>query len=243
MLKRGRGEIGFTLIEALLGLSIFSIIALCLFGAFRGAMQIQQRAGDQNTMREARWTFLRMNQDLKNMAPYDFSGSIPSMRACAGARDKISFLKLSDQGLSVVSFYLAPPGKIFVHKTLIGKKHRGNRKEVLTTQESSPTMLLIREESPLIDYWQTCLPCLAGRRAAGKEKEVDSEDREILSADIKKDGLEFSYEQETPEKVTRKDFWDQNGLPSGVRVRLIFQTQDSQKNLELVEDVFIPSGD
>ena len=220
---------GFTLIEVLLGLSIFSIIALCLFSAFRGAMQIKQKSDDQNTiLREARWAFLRMNQDLKNMARYDFSGSVPQMRACAGARDKISFLKLSDQGLRVVSFYLAPPEKIFVHKILIRSKHRGNQKTVLTAQENSPTMLLIREEIPLIDYWQ------------GKESSL--EDKEILSADIKRDGLEFFYAQETPEETIWKALWDQNDLPSGVRVRLSFQVQNSQKILELLEDVFISSG-
>ena len=219
---------GFTLIEVFLGLSIFSIIALCLLGAFRGAMQIKQKSDEQNTMREARWAFLRMNQDLKNMARYDFSGSVPQMRACAGARDKISFLKLSDQGLKVVSFYLAPPEKIFVHKILIGEKHRGNRKTVSRAQENSPTMLLIREEDPLIDYWQ------------GKESSL--EDQEILSADIKRDGLEFFYARETPQAIVWKGLWDQNDLPAGVQVRLNFQTQDSQKTLELFEDVFIPSG-
>lgn len=228
LLKRGRGGVGFTLIEMFLGLSIFSIIALCLFGVFRGAMQIKQRSEDQNTiLREARWVFLRMDQDLNNMAHYDFSGSTPQMRACAGARDKISFLKLSDEGLSVVSFYLAPPEKIFVHKTLIGVKHRGNRRVVATGQESPPSIVLVREEKPLIDDWQ------------GKESSL--EDQEILSANIKKDGLAFFYAQ-TQKEIGWKDLWDQNDLPSGVRIRLSFQTEDSQKVLEFFKDVFIPSG-
>jgi len=221
---------GFTLIEVFLGLSIFSIIALCLLGVFQGAMQIKQRSEDQGAiLREARWAFLRMNQDLKNMAPYDFSGSTPQLRACAGTKDKISFLKLSDQGLRVVSFYLALPEKIFVHKTLLGEKHRGNRKEVSITQESFPKMLLVREEKSLSDYWQ------------GKESSL--EDKEILSANIKENGLEFSYAQ-THKEIEWKDLWDQNDLPAGVRVRLSFQSQDSQeKDLEFFGDVFIPSGD
>ena len=106
-------------------------------------------------------------------------------------------------------------------------------------------MLLIREESPLIDYWQG--------------KESSPEDREILSANIKEDGLKFFYAQQksaslndqsptdaasaAPEDMAWKGRWDQNGLPSGIRVRLSFQTPDSQKTLELFEDVFIPSGE
>ncbi len=223
---------GFTLIEVFLGLSIFSIIALCLFSVFQGAMQIKQRSEDQGMiLREARWAFMRMNQDLKNMAPYDFSGSTPQLRACAGAKDKISFLKISDQGLRVVSFYLALPKKIFVHKILLTEKHRGNRKEVSTTQESLPEMLLVREEKSLSDYWQG--------------KESSPEERDILSAHIKKDGLDFSYAQakEAPEGIVWKGLWDQNELPAGVRVRLSFQARDSQKISEFFEDVFIPSGD
>ena len=222
---------GFTLIEALLGVSIFSIIALCVLGIFQGAMQIKQRLEDQGAiLREARWAFMRVNQDLKNMAPYDFSGSAPHLRACVGGKDKISFLKLSDQGLRVVSYYLAPPEKIFVRKTLLGKKHRGNQKEVSTTQESLPEMFLAREEKSLSDYWEG--------------KESSPEEREVLSVHIKKDGLGFFYAQakEASDEIEWKGLWEQNELPRGVRVHLSFQAQDSSKDFEFFEDIFIPSG-
>ena len=62
---------GFTLIEVLLGLSIFSIIAMSLYSVFSAGIMLTQRAHKQdNTSREIFWISKLLRYDLENAVSF-----------------------------------------------------------------------------------------------------------------------------------------------------------------------------
>ncbi len=68
----------FTLIELLLGLSIFALIALSVYSVFWGGMRMTRKAKHLNPIyREMRLALDLLSVELENMVPYDFSGSTP----------------------------------------------------------------------------------------------------------------------------------------------------------------------
>lgn len=72
------GARGFSLIELLLALAIFSTIAATLSGIFSAGISLWKRWGSSSQMeQEARAILLRMNRELQNALPYkgSFSGT------------------------------------------------------------------------------------------------------------------------------------------------------------------------
>lgn len=224
----------FTLIEVLLGLTIFSIIALSLYSTFNIGMLLNRRSDEGNVIfREARWSFDRLSNDLQNMRPYNFSNSYSSKTAFVGENSKVSFILATSDGLKVVSYSLKSPEYGSVFKTIIGQRQTHNTNIISRFEEKSDVELLVREETSL-----------AGSLQSDKKGNTDYD---TLSINIKKDSLKFLYAyiegQEENAKVVWKDSWDREYFPSLIRVALAFESKDKSKGpLIIQKDIYIPIG-
>ncbi len=75
------------MIEALLGLAIFSVIAVTLYSTFWSGIQIDQRLEDR-IYRQASWALEGMARELQNATIYDFSSSYPDINGFLGEKRK-----------------------------------------------------------------------------------------------------------------------------------------------------------
>ena len=100
----------FTLVELLLGLTIFSVIGLCVYSVFSGGIRLSGASERQGKIyREARLSFSLMAKEIENMLPYDFSNSYQDKNAFLGEEKQITFLIGNDDGLKAVSYYIVFP--------------------------------------------------------------------------------------------------------------------------------------
>lgn len=223
---------GFTLLELLLGLSIFSLIALSVYSVFAGGTQLSERSQNQNEVtREARWAFDLMAQDLENMVLYDFSGSYPEQLAFTGSSEKVTFLSATGKGLKFISYYLVEPETDTVFQTLIGETYSKNVQIITSTSEGETLLFLVREENDFVDY-------LNG--------ETEDTSIEILSTHVLDGGLQFSFgyvEDEESTTMTWSSDWSDTAIPSNVRISIDFPPLDEDDDvITQVKEVLVPSG-
>ena len=142
-----KNNYGFTLIEMLLGVIIFSIIAVTVYATFSSGMQLNRRAEHVNTIaREVRWVFDNLTEDLENARFYDFSKSYPDKIAFQGKSDRMDFLLAGPDGLRVVSYYLDEPDFGRVVKTVVGKRVKKLSSVLSNYTEKSNVRFLVRQE-------------------------------------------------------------------------------------------------
>jgi len=226
----------FTLIEVLLGLTIFAIIALSLYNTFASGLLLERRSKTLGRVyREATWSLNRMAEDLENMLPYNFAGSYPEKTAFSGDEKKTTFLLGSNEGLKVVSYYIQTPETATIHKVIIGERTKRNKAITVRKEEREARVaFLVREERSLTDYLQSVV-------------QSQDEDVEIMSSRIKEGGLSFQYAykegQESTAEIEWKSTWKGKEIPAGVRIQMIFLSMDkSNKPVSFERTVFIPPG-
>lgn len=224
----------FTLIEMLLGLGLFSIIALSLYGAFASGMKIERRSeGGNRIYREIRWSLDKITDDLENMVSYDFSNSYPEKTAFLGEAHRLSCVVPTESGLTTVNYYLKLPEEGSVYTTVVGKRYNKNTNMVVRFEEQLSVNLLVREEKSFIESLQA---------ESGTTPELD-----ILSARVAEDGLTFYYAylegEEENAQIIWKDSWAFDYLPSGIRVELnLIPFDRTEDAVTIRRDVFIPIG-
>lgn len=219
----------FTLIELLLGLTIFSMIALVIYGTFSGGLLINERSqGQGEVTREARISLELMAKELENMVPYEFSASSAEEIAFKGEENKISFIIPTDNGLKRVSYYLISPEQRQIKTTVMGKTYKKNVSVITKREETSRLKYLVREET---DF-----------KSSGSISENTK--IEILATHVIEDTLRFSYaymEDEKSQEITWKNEWNLKDIPLSVRIEINF-LKSSKGDLPMVKDVLIPSG-
>jgi len=222
---------GFTLIELILGLSIFSVIALVIFSTFFAGLGLMRRSEGQNDVyREARWTFSLMSREFENMVPYDFSNSYDDKNAFVGSDKKTTFLLGTPQGLKVVSYYLVPPESRVIHSVTIGETYSKNVAIQIGDQKGFEIHYLVREEQDFVKYIQ-------------EKSEMEAE---VIAINIKEGGLRFSYaylDDPESQNIIWKDQWDESYLPANIRFELEFVTTEKNNKVIMFDrDVVIPHG-
>lgn len=245
-----------------MGLLIFSIIAAGLYNVFAVGIKLNHKAQQMHqALSEIRFTMDRIVSDMENIVPYDFSNSYPNMTAFSGEPHSISFLVASDTGLKVVSYFAAEPEEGHIRATTIGRRTDKNV-TVTTGEENGPqTEDLLREEVPLLEYWQTTgatHEIKLGERTSRNvtvvlgEVEADfrplqSGARELLSPHLKRDGLKFSFGFVDPKDQTKTVFWESQWskkyLPFGVRVEATFlNPEKGGPEIVVKRDLIVPVG-
>jgi prepilin-type N-terminal cleavage/methylation domain-containing protein len=226
-----RRDSGFTLVEVLLGLLIFSLIAAGLYGTFRGGLSVNRRVQEVNTgYQEIRWIFDQMASDLENAINYDFSGSYPDLKSFEGGAEQIRLVVDGKNGLMVVTYSLKEPSATSVITTIVNRKASKMKSMVLTHEEAARTRLLIRTEEPLVSF-------------LGKH---EPQDQEVLSFLVRNNGLKFSYAAKSPEsssEVPWENSWSKDTLPALVKMDLLLANFDSsQGDLSFSREIWVPMG-
>lgn len=230
--RKGRG---FTLVELLLALTIFAIVAATVYNTFASGLKLQERSsGRHKIYQEARWAMSVMARDLEQLIQYDFSRSYPELKSFVGSSDKWQGIVPSAQGLTLVRYHLQELPQGSVYQTIVGEKYSGNKTVVVSLREEAQRpQMLIREESPLVDYFRGV--------SASAESQSD-----VLCAHIKEGSLKFYYPYAADEEAARiewKQEWPSDSIPQAVRVEWTFlPSEKHQEPFTLNRVIHIPTG-
>ena len=231
----------FTLIELLLALSIFSMIALCVYGTFWAGVKLNQKSGGEAAAyHQARLAMDLLSVDLENAVPYDFTNSYPGKTAFTGEKDVVTFLLATGKGLKVIRYYLDSPREGSVHKVVVGARHDRNVDTLADYREQEVRLRdLVREEWDLPEYVSGVI-----------EKDHAAE---VIAANVREDSLEFFYGyllsaagsegNKTADTYEWREAWTENNIPLMVRIEMDFLlTGPAPRVITMRKDVFVPHG-
>lgn len=221
---------GFSLIELLLGVSLFFVVALTAYSTFWGGVKLSRYAEEtDSSSREIRWAFDLMALEIENAVSYDFSGSYPQRSAFEGSQDRVTFILAGEKGLRAVSYYLAPPEDGAIHKIVMGERRTSNADVTLKDERAARAYYLVREEVDFVDSLD--------------EAGAQSPSVEIIAERVKEGGLKFAYGYTREESFIWKDTWQKNVVPRSVRVMIdVLPARGQPASSEMVRDILIPSG-
>ncbi len=219
---------GFTLVELLLGVAIFSIIALTVYSVFFAALKVQRHSiRHEEMVYQMSLALESMARDLENAVGYNFANSYPKIKAFDGSGDKITFIQSSADGLRFVSYYIEKAEQGERHTVKIGEH---SDKNVTVTEERSQredVYQLIRKTQPLVD----------GLNVSDQNTET-----RIVCRHVKPGGLKFAFGSVNPDSRERfwQSAWSFNVIPALVRIDL--SASSTERTVELRKDVLNPSG-
>ena len=225
---------GFTLIELILGISIFALMALTFLAVFSNGVRINGKAEKSDQLyRELRWAMDTLTSDLENMVSYE--GFQENGGGFHGDEKSLSLILPTASGLKSIHYALQLPKRGKVVKTVIGQHFTKNTDIVLNYTEENKIESLVREERPF-----------------SQSAEADSEPEAgsgVISPHVKPASLKFFYaaavKKDDPDaSVAWLEKWSDVHPPSMVRVELSFVDPDDAKNppLWIQKDIFIPAG-
>lgn len=233
---------GFTFIELIIALTIFSVIALGIYSTFSTGLITWRRGESSGRLeQQARFILDKMAKELRNALIYNYGPDYPQAKLFSGEKNKISFLSLiynssaQQSEIKRITYFLGLSPYGTVYKTQIGTK--GERPDEITAhyhkKESRLNSLERKEEA------------LAESLSSDPERQTTSE---VLSSFVKYDGLLFSYtfsSGETSAPVIWQEGWSDNSkLPKGIKISLILQNpKDSSEELIFTKTVFLPQGE
>lgn len=132
MSKQKNNFSGMTFIEILVGLTIFSVVAVSLYSTFFSSTSAWKKSEELNRLyQEARWSMDTIAKELHNSVIFSYKNSYPNFKVFEGKADSISFLNEDDYGINRVVYF-------------IEAKENGE----------AAVFSLIRQESSLIDSLQ-----------------------------------------------------------------------------------------
>ncbi|MBF0479716.1 MAG: type II secretion system protein [Candidatus Omnitrophica bacterium] len=224
---------GFTLIETLLGLLIFSLIIVCVYGTLKTGIDLSRRFEDQKDIsRQAQLAMDLFSHDIEASTVYDFSNSYAGHLSFEGLDEKLTLISRSEDTLKVISYYLSPPQKIEIKQTVIGKHYQRNTTVTQSKQESAITLCLIREEMDFIDY-------ISGGFQMNGQKE-------ILLEGIPEKGVRFSYTSQTNDEgtIVWKQDWKDSERPLAVKmdVKIVRNEDQETQTFDFEKIVLVPSA-
>ncbi len=228
----------FSLLELLLALSIFVVVAVCVYGTFWTGARLSDRSKEEyQTYHQIRLALDTIGTDLENAVFYDFTNSYPGKTAFEGKEDAVTFLTISKDALRVIRYSLKSIERDHIHRVVIGRSSARNVTTIANYREQGMRLSrLVREEWNFIDY-------VSGAR------EIDSE---TIAVDIKENSLKFVFGYlpgEGKEKNKADDLyewhprWLRPYLPRMVRVQMdFFVAGREQRTISVHKDVFMPHG-
>lgn len=214
-----RRVLGFTLIEILIAVSIFSVIAIALYTGFNAGIRVWRRAEQNMELHQSIRFFLGgIGKELRNAINYGQAEGIGEIAGegeaklvvkpdlvFVGERDNISFV------------------------TLITR--------ILEENESSVELAKINYS---LNTDGTLMRKAAYQNEGFAETDINTEK---LISDVEELRFEYVYKAEDEElPPTWKDYWQgQEGLPIGVKVFLKLKKQEGIAG-DFFKTVFIPTG-
>ncbi len=226
----------FTLVELLLALIIFAIIAVSLYSMFSNGLKVHVRAQDiGKTYRQLGLAYDLLENDLQKAINYDFSGSYPDKKSFTGEPNRLQMMVPEDGNLWVIEYFLGRPQSGKVHKTIVGGHVKSPKEVIVSADEDKSTWFLMRKRTPF--------PSFLAQSDQGSDEEV------IISGLIK-DGfaLAFGVVSQDPNnlqlvgKVLYKESWVDAGLPQIVKVNVSIDADGDGKVLQLSRVFDLPIG-
>lgn len=226
---------GFTLMEMILVMSITVFVLVTVYSTFYSGMKFNSRAQNESLVfRQARWALKGLERELENMVAYDFSGSYEDKFAFKGADDEITFLTNVQGNIRVVTYMLMPAQDVKIHQVLVDRSASDQARTVVAqTRSAQAVEYLVRKERSLLDYLSGDLP--------------EHINVEIVSKNVKADGLKFSFaffQVEGGTQEVKQGTWALNQIPLSVSVDIQFVAHNP-KGEEIVafhKDFLLPHG-
>jgi len=253
------GRRGFTLVEMLLALGIFTVIAVSLYMTYANGIKINRKAQSlENFYRGVRAVFDTLTMDLENMVPYTTTEDGKDKGIFKGDERSLTLLLPSDECLQEVTYELQDPKEGKVHQVIINPATQKNVPITIWTKSSDQVMFLIRRVRPWVSVAEPSARVdrvevrkSTQKNVAVKVGEVGGSgilpegEGEILSLHVLKDSLKLWY-AEKPQNTDSSEYlwkegWDLPINPVAVRVEISFLNPDEpQYPLRLQKDILIP---
>jgi type II secretion system protein J len=224
---------GFTLVELLLGLIIFSLVSVAVYSVFWGGIRLDYQSEVQNeVLREVRLAFDLLARELENMLFYDFSSSYPEKVSFQAKPGEIMLLSSENDELKVISYFLEDPNDSEIVGTVMGGRYAKNIKIETVEKEEAKEFYLVRTEQAFVDY-------LSDKPPVDKKQEV-------IATHLKENGLRFSFgiaDSEESEEVTWSESWGFSYLPSYVKIEMDFILSGESGSVKTFsKKILIPVG-
>lgn len=222
-----RNRTGFTLLETILGLGIFAVMASCVFLIYTNAVRIDyesRRLSDLSM--ESYWTLSSIAEDLESSAAYRYGTEGEDHPVFDGNADSLRILVEGERSLQWVSYALADQHKGTVRKTVLGRRLKKNEDQVLSERSTQGALeVLTRVTSEF-----------KGRPLTEKDPLA----AEVLTKRI--DGLTFLYGVKTESGLSWQKEWRKPEPPAAVRVVLRLADESSRDVLEFSRDILVSSA-
>jgi prepilin-type N-terminal cleavage/methylation domain-containing protein len=219
----------FTLVETLLGLAIFGIVAAGLYGVVFGALRLEKKVREvHQRCREIRLAFGALSRDLENALPYPFDKQLSDRLAFEGHPHRMEFFIPTDEGIWLVEYSEGTVDFGRIKRTVVRRVK--NIREIFGREESrAPIQYLLRREQRLTDL-------LAGHN--------DKDDVQAVASGLQQEGLRFHYGKYNgttgQRQVTFQDDWKDNRLPDVIRVECFFHDPSDPENpVRMSRDIFL----
>ncbi|MEW5895348.1 MAG: prepilin-type N-terminal cleavage/methylation domain-containing protein [Candidatus Omnitrophota bacterium] len=221
-MKDYKDQHGFTLIELMLAVMLFSVVSLSVYMVFSQGLRVERRLRGSGIIgKDFYWPQAQIATDLGKMVFYTASNNRSA--ALVGDQNQLSFVIEGQAGLEEIRYQTADQERVEIHEVRV-KNSKDSGKIVVGGKETErPLMILQRRSRPF--------PFLSG---------ADFKD-EIVTAKLLSGGFKILY---LHEKEDGRLLWEgshRNEIIKAVRVDL--EIVDEQDNLKrTVRDIFIPVG-
>lgn len=219
---------GFTLVEVLLAVVIFSVVGLSLYGSFAAGTRLNRKLESTlRLQRDAVWTLERIARDMENMVDYDFRNSYPELKSFSVEPGSVAFLVPSEQGLKAVRYQLQRSKNGEIRETRIGSMTREN---VAVTEQKTIDRrenVMVREEQDFFSF---------------VSKGFEGAAAEVLLKPLVDDSFKISFLQSQGQEQSEGEWsetWER-GIPRGARILLTIDDGNAEKTFQRV--VLVPQG-
>lgn len=223
---------GLTLIEMMVGLTLFALVGSGIYSLYAQGVRIQQAAEESGeTVGQVRWAFDILTRDLENAVRWNHPGTVKDF--LKWEKDEITFVTATADGLHRIRYSLKQPETVHIHQVIVNGTAVLPEKIVLQKDTGRQAVLLVREELP----WRE-----------GTDESNSAEGEEVLATQVVPGSLRFSFgKQELPEKQTGirwESEWQSVSPPVGVRVEIALLNPGGEDSpaVKWQQDIFIPSG-
>ena len=208
---------GFTVLEILLGLVIFSFIAAIVYNMF--AMGIKLDAKTRRVHQWANETRLGLDliaRELENAFVLDVTGIDPEKSSFQGLSNRLGFLIPAITGVDAVEYYLGLPNFGERRRVLIGGNSTFNKAVVAKRMTTDTQQFLIRRRIP----WQSFM-----------KNSDEGVEEQVITPGLAAHGLRIRYSDgyqegsvsgQNEQSLHWLDQWDNDGLPVAVNIEMTF---------------------
>lgn len=233
---RGRRSLtGFTFVEVLLGLLIFSLIALVLYSTFFSGLEVQRRADAQGAMsHELKMALDSMARELEQAVPLTLDHLAPDLKSLDGRAQEVVFWHVDkDDAIKRVSYYLKDQDQARVRLTLVAEHLKNNVTVVNTQSAQLRAKVLMRKEMSFRDAVSSHPPSPLLE--------------EVVLENIQPDSFSFQYAYLDPGQgeptLSWKKEWTYDYLPSGIRIQLTLAPWDEKGTpAPVLKEIYNPCG-